>query len=232
MLTIGLGLLPALRRRHHLGLRDLHARRRRSAGVLDRSAASCSATTSCRSSSAPSSCARVLYVFFNHTRMGIAMQATSQNQLAAYYMGIPVKRMFSLIWAICAARRGLRRRPAGAGDPHRHQHRPRSALKAFAAAVLGGFGSIPGALVGGIIIGVIERCAGVYLPRGLQGRRRLHRAADRAGGPAAGPVRHADAQEGLSRHAFPVQDRLQPGHPPLPAQRRLVVVRRAGRARC
>ena len=44
----------------------------------------------------------VLYAFFNHTRIGVAMQATSQNQLAAYYMGIPVKMIFSLIWAISA----------------------------------------------------------------------------------------------------------------------------------
>ena len=48
------------------------------------------------------SCARVLYAFFTYTRVGVAMQAASQNQLAAYYMGIPVKRMFSLIWAISA----------------------------------------------------------------------------------------------------------------------------------
>src|SRR5215207_9848213 len=43
-----------------------------------------------------------LYAFFTYTRAGVAMQAASQNQLAAYYMGIPVKRMFSLIWAISA----------------------------------------------------------------------------------------------------------------------------------
>src|SRR5262249_52568420 len=44
----------------------------------------------------------VLYALFTHTRVGVAMQAASQNQLAAYYMGIPVKRVFSLIWAISA----------------------------------------------------------------------------------------------------------------------------------
>src|SRR3989454_11156294 len=43
-----------------------------------------------------------LYTFFTYTKVGVAMQATSQNQLAAYYMGIPVKRMFSLIRAISA----------------------------------------------------------------------------------------------------------------------------------
>ena len=44
----------------------------------------------------------LLYAFFTHTRLGVAMQAASQNQLAAYYMGVPVKRVFSLIWAISA----------------------------------------------------------------------------------------------------------------------------------
>lgn len=44
----------------------------------------------------------VLYAFFRFTKIGIAMQATSQNMLAAYYMGIPVKRMFSLIWSLSA----------------------------------------------------------------------------------------------------------------------------------
>src|SRR4029434_3799589 len=43
-----------------------------------------------------------LYAFFTWSRVGVAMQAASQNQLAAYYMGIPVKLMFSLIWAISA----------------------------------------------------------------------------------------------------------------------------------
>ena len=44
----------------------------------------------------------VLYVFFKRTRVGIAMQASSQNQLAAYYMGIPVRRINTLIWGISA----------------------------------------------------------------------------------------------------------------------------------
>jgi branched-chain amino acid transport system permease protein len=44
----------------------------------------------------------VLYLFFSRTRYGIAMQAASQNQLAAYYMGIPVKRLVSITWAIGA----------------------------------------------------------------------------------------------------------------------------------
>jgi branched-chain amino acid transport system permease protein len=109
-----------------------------------------------------------LYAFFNHTRLGVAMQATSQNQLAAYYMGIPVKMIFSLIWAISAgvaAAAGVLLAPVTLIDINMGLA---VALKAFAAAVLGGFGSIPGALVGGIVIGLIELYAGATLPDGFK----------------------------------------------------------------
>jgi branched-chain amino acid transport system permease protein len=110
----------------------------------------------------------VLYGFFNHTRIGVAMQATSQNQLAAYYMGIPVKRIFSMIWAISAGvatAAGVLLAPVTLIDINMGLA---VALKAFAAAVLGGFGSIPGALVGGIVIGLIELYAGATLPNGFK----------------------------------------------------------------
>jgi len=109
----------------------------------------------------------VLYAFFTFTRAGVAMQAASQNQLAAYYMGIPVKRMFSLIWAISAgvaAIAGVLLAPVSLIDINLGF----IGLKAFAAAVLGGFGSIPGALVGGVTIGLIELFSGVYLPQGFK----------------------------------------------------------------
>jgi len=107
-----------------------------------------------------------LYAFFNHTRIGVAMQATSQNQLAAYYMGIPVKMIFSLIWAISAGTAtaaGVLLAPVTLIDINMGLA---VALKAFAAAVLGGFGSIPGALAGGILIGLIELYAGATMPAG------------------------------------------------------------------
>jgi branched-chain amino acid transport system permease protein len=108
-----------------------------------------------------------LYAFFTYTKVGVAMQATSQNQLAAYYMGIPVKRMFSLIWAISAAVAavaGVLLAPVSLIDTNLGF----IGLKAFAAAVLGGFGSIPGALVGGLTIGLIELFSGAYLPQGFK----------------------------------------------------------------
>ena len=109
----------------------------------------------------------VLYAFFTHTKLGIAMQAASQNQLAAYYMGIPVKAVFSLIWAISAgvaAIAGVLLAPVSLIDTNMGF----IGLKAFAAAVLGGFGSIPGALAGGLTIGVIELFSGAYLPEGFK----------------------------------------------------------------
>lgn len=105
----------------------------------------------------------LLYVFFRYTRMGIAMQASSQNQLAAYYMGIPVKRVFSLIWAISAgvaAVAGLLLAPMQLVDPDMGF----TGIKAFAAAVVGGFGSLPGAMIGGLLIGIVEPFAQVYIP--------------------------------------------------------------------
>jgi branched-chain amino acid transport system permease protein len=108
----------------------------------------------------------ILYLFFNHTRLGTAMRATSENMLAAYYMGIPVKHVVSMIWAISAAVAAC----AGvllAPITFIHSNVGLAlGLKAFPAAVLGGFGSIPGAVVGGLIIGVIETLAGFYLPEG------------------------------------------------------------------
>jgi branched-chain amino acid transport system permease protein len=109
----------------------------------------------------------VLYTFFTYTKVGVAMQAASQNQLAAYYMGIPVKRVFSLIWAVSAGVAtiaGVLLAPVSLIDVNLGF----IGLKAFAAAVLGGFGSIVGALVGGLTIGVIELFAGAFLPAGFK----------------------------------------------------------------
>ena len=108
-----------------------------------------------------------LYLLFKHTKIGIAMQATSQNQLAAFYMGIPVRRINMLVWGISAAISacaGLLLAPI----TFVHANMGFIGLKAFPAAVVGGFGSIPGALVGGLIIGVVETLAGFYLPEGFK----------------------------------------------------------------
>ncbi len=109
----------------------------------------------------------LLFLMFRYSKMGIAMQAASQNQLAAYYMGIPVKRLNGLVWGLSAAVAAI----AGlllAPITFVHANMGFIGLKAFPAAVVGGFGSLPGAIVGGIIIGLVESLSGFYLPEGVK----------------------------------------------------------------
>jgi branched-chain amino acid transport system permease protein len=109
----------------------------------------------------------LLYLLFSKSKVGIAMQAASQNQLAAYYMGIPVKRLNTLVWGLAAAVAAI----AGlllAPITFVHANMGFIGLKAFPAAVVGGFGSLPGAIIGGIIIGLVESLAGFYLPEGFK----------------------------------------------------------------
>jgi branched-chain amino acid transport system permease protein len=82
-------------------------------------------------------------------------------------MGIPVRRLNGLVWALAAAVAAV----AGlllAPITFVHVNMGFIGLKAFPAAVVGGFGSLPGAIVGGLIIGVVESLAGFYLPTGFK----------------------------------------------------------------
>ncbi len=109
----------------------------------------------------------LLFALFRYTTLGVAMQASSQNQLASYYMGIPVKRLNGLVWGLAAAVAAV----AGlllAPITFVHVNMGIVALKAFPAAVIGGFGSLPGAIVGGLVIGVVEQIAGRYAPEGVK----------------------------------------------------------------
>ena len=108
-----------------------------------------------------------LFAMFRYSKIGIAMQASSQNQLAAYYMGIPVKSLNGLVWGLAAgvaAVAGLLLAPI----TFIHANMGFIGLKAFPAAVVGGFGSLPGAIVGGLIIGIVESLSGFYLPEGFK----------------------------------------------------------------
>jgi branched-chain amino acid transport system permease protein len=109
----------------------------------------------------------MLFALFKYSKIGIAMQASSQNQLAAYYMGIPVKTLNGLVWGLAAsvaAIAGLLLAPI----TFVHANMGFIGLKAFPAAVVGGFGSLPGAIVGGLIIGIVEALSGFYLPEGFK----------------------------------------------------------------
>lgn len=108
-----------------------------------------------------------LFVFLRRTALGVSIQAASQNQLAAYLSGIRVKWVTSLVWAIAGAVSGicgLLLAPIALVDISLWI----VVLKALAALVLGGFGSIPGAVVGGLLLGLIEQFAGVFLPDGFK----------------------------------------------------------------
>ena len=109
----------------------------------------------------------LLFALFKYSKVGIAMQASSQNQLAAYYMGIPVKRINGIVWGLAAgvaAIAGLLLAPI----TFVHANMGFIGLKAFPAAVVGGFGSLPGAIVGGLVIGIVESLAGFYAPAGVK----------------------------------------------------------------
>ena len=109
----------------------------------------------------------LLFALFKYSKLGVAMQASSQNQLAAYYMGIPVKALNGIAWGLAAAVAAV----AGlllAPITFVHANMGFIGLKAFPAAVVGGFGSLPGAIVGGLIIGIVESLSGFYLPDGFK----------------------------------------------------------------
>lgn len=105
----------------------------------------------------------VLFYMIRSTMMGIAIRATSQNEKTAKLMGIPVSKVYSTSWMIATALGAI----AGVliapttnvsttmmMDVH---------LKSFISAVLGGFGSFLGPVVGGLIIGVLDNLVGMYI---------------------------------------------------------------------
>jgi branched-chain amino acid transport system permease protein len=104
----------------------------------------------------------LLTLFFKFTKLGIAMRATQQNQQTAPLMGINVKGIFAGTWALSAVISGV----AGflaAPIIFIDTNMGYVVLKGFAGAVLGGWGSIPGAIVGGMALGVMENLATVYV---------------------------------------------------------------------
>jgi branched-chain amino acid transport system permease protein len=108
-----------------------------------------------------------LYLFFKLTKMGMAMRATAQSQTAAQLMGVSVKHIFSLTWAISAAIGGIAGvliAPIIYLDPHLGT----IGVKAFAGAILGGFGSIPGAIIGGVLLGILENLSGYFFNAGIK----------------------------------------------------------------
>ncbi len=110
----------------------------------------------------------LLWLFLERTDVGRSMRATTQNRTAATIVGINDTRMYVLAFGIGTALTGV----AGAVIlPYAyvfpmvsHQY----SLTMFTAVILGGFGSVPGALLGGLIVGVLQSMSSVFMPTQLQ----------------------------------------------------------------
>ena len=106
----------------------------------------------------------LLTLFVNKTKMGSAMRAVSEDKGAAELMGINVNSTISMTFAIGSALAAV------AGVLYICQYQSMKptlgalpGIKAFVAAVLGGIGSIPGAMIGGILLGLIESVSKAYI---------------------------------------------------------------------
>jgi branched-chain amino acid transport system permease protein len=105
----------------------------------------------------------LFYLLVQKTRLGLAMRATSENLPAAQTMGIPTRQILALSWGLAAllgVLAGLFLAPALLFDTF---FMLEPFLKGFAAAILGGLNSLPGAIVGGLILGVAESLAGGFV---------------------------------------------------------------------
>jgi branched-chain amino acid transport system permease protein len=108
-----------------------------------------------------------LGVLFTATRLGRAMRAVAQNQAAARLMGISVERVSSWAWVLAAvvgAVAGVLVAPV----VFLSSQMGLIVVNGFTAAVIGGFGSMPGAVAGGMLLGVLENLAPLYLPAGIR----------------------------------------------------------------
>lgn len=104
-----------------------------------------------------------VYVLFTFTRWGTALRATQQNPVAARIHGVPVDRLRSGAFAMSAvvgAVAGMFVAPITTLDPTMMWD---PLLKGFAAAVLGGLTSLPGVVIGGYLLGIIENLFGAYI---------------------------------------------------------------------
>ncbi len=104
----------------------------------------------------------LLSLYFKYSRMGVAMRAAADDQLAVQACGVPVTRIFSRSWmfaCVLAAVAGVLIASIGGITPGLTE----TGLRAFSVVILGGLDSFLGAIIGGIIIGLAENVGGYYL---------------------------------------------------------------------
>jgi branched-chain amino acid transport system permease protein len=107
-------------------------------------------------------CLVMFNLFFRHSSSGIAMRAVANDQQAAQSMGISIKKIFAIAWAIAAVVASVGGILIGNINGV-NASLSSFGLKVFPAVILGGLDSIPGAILGGFIIGLLEALSGIYL---------------------------------------------------------------------
>lgn len=113
-------------------------------------------------------CLILFNLFFRFSSAGIAMRAVANDQQAAQSMGISIKRIFGIAWAIAAVVASIGGILIGNINGV-NSSLSAYGLKVFPAVILGGLDSIPGAILGGLIIGILEALSGIYLDPILEG---------------------------------------------------------------
>jgi len=106
----------------------------------------------------------LLVAFVNRTRTGISIMATGMDRGAARLMGIRARHVYALTYAIAAALAGMAGAMIGTVGTFNPSAAGGFTLMSFVVAVLGGLGNMYGALVGGLVIGLVEAWSGQYLP--------------------------------------------------------------------
>lgn len=104
-----------------------------------------------------------LSLFLDRTRLGKSIRAAAQNREAARIVGIEIKTVYAITFAICIAltgAAGMLISPTQAFDPFKG---PPLTLRAFSITAMSGLGSIPGALLGGVFLGLVEIYLGTYV---------------------------------------------------------------------
>ncbi len=149
----------------------------------------------------------LLWQFFQRTKMGLAMQAASQNQMAAYYMGIPVKRIQGMVWAlagIVAAVAGILYASKGALDPTAGLHRDQGLCRGRDRRL-----RQPAGRAAGRADRRCDRAFRLALPAaGLEPDRALCPADRGPAVPPPRPVRAGPSEEGVRPMQIPFQDQI------------------------
>ena len=137
----------------------------------------------------------VLALLFSHTKVGRGLRAVADDHAAALSIGIPLKHIWMLVWAtagvvalvagmLWGARSGVQFALVWV------------ALKALPVLIIGGFTSVPGVIVAGLIVGAVEKLAEVYIGPfvggGIEGWAPVHARRSVPADPARGPVRRKD----------------------------------------